>query len=206
MGHPGEKRLTETLKQCYHHSTLLHHIEKFKCKDCQTYKVLGHWCGLLPKKEMCVACWEEVTINLIGPWVVNINDRQLEFNALTCLDTASNLIKLIRIANKTTTHVCDKFTQCWLCQYPWPLCCVHDKGGNFIGRSYQWLLEMFSIKDVCLTSKNLQSNAICERMHLGKVPWILVHINPPQIMTQARDIMDDNHNACHVHHCCYYPG
>ena len=27
---------------------------------------------------------------------------------------------------------------------------------------FQWLLEMFSSKDVCLTSKNPQSNAICE--------------------------------------------
>ena len=52
---------------------------------------------------------------------------------------------------------------------------------------------MFSIKDVCLTSKNPQSNAICERMHrkVCNVRQTLVHTNPPQNMTQARDIIDD---------------
>jgi hypothetical protein len=30
MGHPGEKRLQETLSQCYHHPKLRYHIEKLK--------------------------------------------------------------------------------------------------------------------------------------------------------------------------------
>ncbi len=42
-------------------------------------------------------------------------------------------------------------------------------------------------------SKNPQSNAICERMHqtVTNVLRTLVHNNPPQNMTQARDIIDD---------------
>jgi hypothetical protein len=83
--------------------------------------------------------------------------------------------------------------QSWLCQYPCPVQCLHDKGGEFIRQNCQWLLEIFSIKDVCSTSKNLQSNAICERMHqtITNVLRTLVHTNPPQNMTQARDIIDD---------------
>ncbi len=52
---------------------------------------------------------------------------------------------------------------------------------------------MFSIKDVCSTSKNPQSNAICERMHqtVNNVLRTPVHTNPPRSMTQARDIIDD---------------
>jgi hypothetical protein len=44
-----------------------------------------------------------------------------------------------------------------------------------------------------ITSKNSQSNAICERMHqtLNNVLRALVHTNPPRNMTQARDILDD---------------
>ncbi len=57
------------------------------------------------------ATWEEVTINLIGPWKVKVNGQQVEFNALTCIDTASNLVKLICIDNKTAKHICDKLTQ-----------------------------------------------------------------------------------------------
>eukprot|EP00804_Cyclotella_cryptica_P009094 CCRYP_003175-RE/>CCRYP_003175-RE protein AED:0.36 eAED:0.36 QI:0/0/0/1/0/0/2/0/344 len=101
--------------------------------------------------------------------------------------------ELIRVDNKTSAHVHDKFTQCWLCRYPRPVRCVHDKGGEFIGSAFQWPLELFTIKDVCSTSKNPQSNAICERMHqtVSNVLRTLVHTNPPQNMASARDIVDD---------------
>jgi hypothetical protein len=115
MGHPGKKRLQEKLNQCYYHTRLGYHIEKSKCKDCQKYKLAGHGYGLLPKQEVWIAPWEEVTINLIRPWKVKVNGLQVEFNALTCIDTASNLVKLIHIDNKTAKHICDKFTQRWLC-------------------------------------------------------------------------------------------
>ncbi len=142
---------------------------------------------------MRIAPWEEVAIDLIGPWKVKINDQQVEVNALICIDMDSNLVKLIPVDNKTAKHICDKFTQSWLCQYPCPVRCPHDKGGEFIGQNFQWLLEIFSIKDVCSTSKNPQSNAICERMHqtVTNVLRTLVHTNPPQNMTQARDIIDN---------------
>ncbi len=57
MGHPGEKRLQETLNQCYHHPRLHYHIEKLKCKDCQKYKLEGRGYGLLPKQEVQIAPW-----------------------------------------------------------------------------------------------------------------------------------------------------
>jgi hypothetical protein len=73
MGHPGEKRLQETLNQHCHHSRLRYHIEKLKCKDCQKHKLEGHGYGLLPEQEVRTAPWEEVAINLIGPWKVKVD-------------------------------------------------------------------------------------------------------------------------------------
>jgi hypothetical protein len=115
MGHSGEKRLQDTLNQCYYHPKLRYHIEKLKYKNCQKYKLACHGYGLLPKQEAWIAPWEEVAINLIGPRKVKVNGRQVEFNALTCIDTASYLVELIRVDNKTAKHICDKFTQSWLC-------------------------------------------------------------------------------------------
>jgi hypothetical protein len=94
---------------------------------------------------------------------------------------ALNLVKPIRIDNKTAEHIRDKLTQSWLYRYPLPVRCLHGKGGEFIGQNFQWLLEIFSIKDVCSTSKHPQSNAICERMHQTKTNVLrkLVHTNPP---------------------------
>jgi hypothetical protein len=100
MGHPGKKRLQDMLNQRYHHPKLRYHIDKLKCKDCQKYKLAGRGYGLLPKQEVWIAPWEEVTIDLIGPWKVKVNGQQVEFDALTCIDMALNLVKLIRIDNK----------------------------------------------------------------------------------------------------------
>ncbi len=73
MGHPGEKRLRETLDQRYYHPRLCYHIDKLKCKYCQKHKLAGCGYGLLPKQEVQIAPWEEVTIDLIGPWKVKVN-------------------------------------------------------------------------------------------------------------------------------------
>ncbi len=81
-----------------------------KCKDYQKYKLAGRGYGLLPKQEVRIAPWEEVATDLIRPWKVKVNGQQVEFNALTCIDTASNLVKLIRVDNKTADHIHDKFT------------------------------------------------------------------------------------------------
>jgi hypothetical protein len=71
--HPDEKRLRDTLNQHCHHPKLRYHIDRLKCKNCQKYKLAGRGYGLLPKREVRIAPWEEVTINLIGPWKVKVN-------------------------------------------------------------------------------------------------------------------------------------
>ena len=69
---------------------------------------------MLPEREVRIAPWEEVAIDLIGPWKVKVNNKPCEFSALTCIDTASNLVELVRIDNKTSEHIRDKFGQTWL--------------------------------------------------------------------------------------------
>ncbi len=90
---------------------------------------------------MRIAPWEEVAINLIGPWKVKGNGQQVEFNALTCIDAASNLVKLICVDNKTAKHTRDKFTQSLICQYPCPVQCLHVKGGEFIRQNFQMAFD-----------------------------------------------------------------
>jgi hypothetical protein len=74
------------------------------------HKLAGYGYDLLPKREMQIAPWEEVAINLIGKWKVKVNGQQVDFNALTCIDPASNLVKLIMLIirqpkpNVTSSH------------------------------------------------------------------------------------------------------
>ena len=60
-------------------------------------------CKILP--------WEEVAIDSIGPSRVKVNNRKVEFNALTCMNTESNLVELVRIDNKSSRHIHNKFSQ-----------------------------------------------------------------------------------------------
>jgi transposase InsO family protein len=192
MGHPGQSRLNETLRQRYYHHKLRYFIDRFKCEHCQRHKLPGKGYGLLPEREIKIAPWEEVAIDLVGPWDIKVNGRTVQFNALTCIDTASNLVELIRIDNKSSEHIRNKFMQSWLTRYPRPMRVVHDKGGEFIGSAFQWLLTMFSLKDVQSTTKNPQSNSICERMHqtVENILRTNLYSRPPVNMTQAKDIVD----------------
>ena len=38
--------------------------------------------------------FEECAVDLIGPWIIQVNEKPYEFNALTIIDTISNLVEL----------------------------------------------------------------------------------------------------------------
>ena len=77
-------------------------------------------------------------------------------------------------------------------RYPHHMHWVHKKHGKSIEGTFQWLLNSFDIKDVQSTADNPQSNSICEHMYqtAGNVLPVLLYSNPPQSLTQARDIVD----------------
>ena len=62
----------------------------------------------------------------------------------------------------------------------------------FTGPEFQTLLENCHIKDVCTSAKNPQCNVVCERMHqtVGNIIRILLHGEPPQNITTAKEIVD----------------
>ena len=194
-GHPGSKRLHMQISSRYYHRDLRRLIDSYKCDHCQRHKLDGKGYGHLPEREIRSMPFEECAVDLIGPWTIQVRDKPYEFNALTMIDTVSNLVELVRIDDKTSAHIAKKFAQVWLTRYPWPARCIHDNGGEFIGPEFQLLLEGCRIKDVPTTSKNPQANSICERMHqtVGNVLRTLLHGQPPQQITGARakDFIDE---------------
>ncbi len=131
-------------------------------------------------------------MDLIRPWTVQVFGRPYEFEALTVIDTVTNLVKLVRIEKKNSDHIMQKFTQCWLTHYPWPQRCIHDPGGEFTRLEFQTLLQNCHIRDVCTTAKNPQSNAVCERMHqmVQNVLRTLLHGEPPSDMASTKEYID----------------
>jgi hypothetical protein len=96
----------------------------------------------------------------MGPWVIQVRGNPYEFDALTVINTVTNLVELIRLDKKTSDIVARKYAQCWLSHYPWSQRCVLYPGGEFVGIKFQTLLQDCHIRDVCTGAINSQSNAI----------------------------------------------
>ena len=185
-------RLYNSIRQHFHVPGLRLECERYKCKNCQKNKLIGPGYGLLPPREAPLTSWSEVMVDLIGPWKVEINNENVYFNALTCIDPVTNLVEIIRIENKTANHVARKFEECWLNRYPRPNKCIHDNGGEFIGWEFQNLLAQCGVEEKSTTSRNPQANAVCERLHqtVANILRTTMKQHPPQNLEQATAAID----------------
>ena len=155
LGHCGRERLYTTITNRFFAPGLKACVDAYVCDECQRYKLHGAGYGQLRPREARLIPWDEVAVDLIGPWKIELpNGKSTEIMALTCIDTVTNLVELIRIRNKTAKHVAQQFQDVWLSRYPRPNRCVHDNGGEFIGQDFQDVLQQWGIKDVATTVGN----------------------------------------------------
>ena len=193
LGHPGRERLIQGMDR-YYHPDLRKRVSAFRCDACQRYKTDGRGHGQLPSRDVRTAPWEQVDVDLIGPWkITTVTNRTYEFNALTSIDRVTGLAELIRIDDKTSAHVTDKFIESWLSRYPRPFACCHDNGGEFSGWEFQKLMQDFGVRDVPTTSRNPTANGICERMHqtVADVLKTRIQSHPPRTLGDARALVDE---------------
>ncbi len=158
-GHPGRQRLFMQISSWYYHRDFWSLVDKFHCKHCQRNNLYrsGTGYGLLPEHELCSVPFKECAVDLIGPWIIQVRNKLYEFNDLTVIDTVSNLVELVRVDEKMAAHVSRKYAQVWLSRYPWPECCVHNNGGEFLGPEFQFHLQGCRIKDALTPSKKSTS-------------------------------------------------
>ena len=55
--------------------------------------------------------FEEVTVDPIGPWLVQVRGKPCEFKTLTAIDTITDLVEIVRIDNRTSELITAKFAQ-----------------------------------------------------------------------------------------------
>jgi hypothetical protein len=75
IGNPGSKRLYGQLEQRYYHRDLRQMIDIFNCDFCQRNKLNGKSYGFLPELEVRSIPFEECTVDLIGPWKVQVHGK-----------------------------------------------------------------------------------------------------------------------------------
>ena len=178
----------------FYQSNLRTRIENFVklCDACQRFKLPGKGYGELPPREAQLAPWQENAVDLIGPWSINVNEVKLMLNALSIIDTVTNLAELIRISSKSAAHVSLQLENTWLSRYPRPQFLIHDQGPEFMGKGFQAVLHRHRIYNHLMTVENPQANAICECLHqtVTNVLRPLLHIHPPQDVNEANLIKD----------------
>ena len=141
LGHCGEQRLYDTIRSRFYVPRLRQYCQQFMCQVCQKNKQLGPSYGHLLLRHAPLMPWDAVAVDLIGPWTIKIDEQDIEFSALTCIDPVTNLVEMIRLERKTASHVSQQFANVWLSRYPRPNKCIHDNGGEFIGWEFQQLLQ-----------------------------------------------------------------
>ena len=63
--------------------------------DCRMIKNQGRQYGHLAPREVNIAPWYTVSVDLIGPWIILVNGQELEFKALIIMDTVTNLLEIV---------------------------------------------------------------------------------------------------------------
>jgi len=193
LGHCGVNRLVDTLRTHFWIPNLKSQVADFvgKCDACQRNKFQGPGYGKVPPRNQVAQPWEEVAVDLVGPWTVELPLGEIRLHALTMIDTVTNLAELVRIENKTAQHVAMQFTNHWLSRYPKPQRCIHDQGTEFTGINFQSMLATNAIKSVPISVRNPRANSIVERVHKTMQDMLNISLrDPPANIENALDLVD----------------
>ena len=146
----------------------------------------------MPPKNDVSQPWEEIAVDLVGPWKIVLPFGTLTVLAITIFDITSTLSETVRIDNKSAAHCAMHVENTWLARYPKPLRCIHDQGNEFVGLHFQNMLLLNCIKPIPISVKNPQANAVCERMHKTVEDMLnpILRDNPPVNVETALELID----------------
>lgn len=96
-------------------------------------------------QEVTLLPWQEVAVDLVGPWKLQKHNVEVSFWALIIVNLATNLVEPVHLDNKTSAYVALQFETTWLLQHPMPEHCFHDQGGEFMGFPFWHMLKQHGI-------------------------------------------------------------
>ena len=108
LQHPGDVRMTETLVAVMYWNHMRTEITKFvkTCDRCQKGKSAKRKYGLLPPKIAVLEPWNQVCVDLIGPYTIKAKDKTImDFMCLTIIDPATSWFKIVELPNTELTYV-----------------------------------------------------------------------------------------------------
>ena len=89
----------------------------------------------------------------------------LKLWCLTMIDPATGCFEMAQIPNKTAAEIADITEKTWFTRYPLPQRIVFYCGTKFMAEFAKMCHNDYGLKRKPITTRNLQSNAIIERIH-----------------------------------------
>ena len=193
LAHAGITNMEATISRHFTHPKLGARIRERvgACDICQRMKTGSKAYGKLPARDVRIAPWYEVHVDLIGPWKITVGNVEISFKALTMIDPVTNLLEIVPYRSKSAHHISRLFENTWLSRYPRPMRVVFDRGAEFKG-PFMNMLRSNGIEAHPTSTKNPTANAICERVHLtiGNVLRTLMHTRNPNRPTDVDEIIE----------------
>ena len=155
------------------------------CERCQKGKSAKRKYGHLPPKIAVLEPWDQVCVNLIGPYTIKAKYKTImDFMCLTIIDPATSWFEIVELPNTELTYVREEdnkkikeviidkssksvaslFSKSWLSRYPRARSVIYDNGSEF-KLFFENLCNSFGLTRKPTTIKNPQANAILERIH-----------------------------------------
>jgi hypothetical protein len=191
-GHPESKRLYGQLWQRCYHRDLHQMVDNLNCDFCQRNKLDGKGYGFLPEHEVKSILFEEYAKDLIGPWTVQVCGRPYQFEAITVIDTVTNLVELVRIKK-------------WFRSCHVKICAMLPNTLSLATTLYTWsrrrihrtsvsnLITELSHQRCVHYSQKFSIWYHVQKMHqtVGNVLRTLLHGEPPQDMASAKEYINE---------------
>jgi len=192
--HPGETRTEKSIRQHFTWPSLKNDVHKHvsKCSVCQKVKITKTNYGQLPPKVAETEPWEELCVDLIGPYKITWTNKgkkkqTLTLWCVTMIDPATGWFEVTQIPNKEAFTVASKVEQTWLTRYPWPTILRFDRGAEFMGEFVRMAKQDYGLKTRPITARNPQANSIIERVHQTLGTLIRTYTMNPELELDEQD-------------------
>ena len=80
------------------------------CPYCQRYNKQTQKYGHVPSEDVQhLQPWDEVCVDMIGPWKITVCGTEYKFRALACIDSVICLPEIVPVHNATSKTVAEAF-------------------------------------------------------------------------------------------------